>query len=272
MKLWQKLMEIQKAVPTFTNSEKSDKKKSGSKDSEYLFTPGWQIAQAIRNLMDKYNLMMPISVQSEEHQMVEYPVYKIIDGKVVSFIKKENLSVLSVEYTWVDTESGETAGPYMMITSGANGIDKSTASALSTAERYIFLKFFHIPCKDAGIELDSHDSSNIPGLKDQPIGATDSQIAKHRSGSPIRPIPPAEPAIPQAPAQPGTPMPTAFKYGKEYEDALNAIAMFGRGTQSHTDAVNKELGKLATAGYPVTDKLFIETLVLIAEERRIKKR
>lgn len=272
MKLWQKLMAIQKAVPTFTNSEKSDKKKSGSKDSEYLFTPGWQIAQAIRELMDKHNIMMPISVLSEEHQMVEYPVYKIIDGKVTSFLKKENLSVLTVEYTWVDTESGEMAGPYKMITAGANGIDKSTASALSTAERYIFLKFFHIPCKDAGIELDSHDSSNIPGLKDQPYGATDSQIARHQTESPVRRIPSAEPAIPKTPVQPSKPWPATPKYGKEYEDALNAIAMFGKGTQSHTNIVNSELGKLATAGYPVTDKLFVETLVLIAEERRMKNR
>lgn len=256
-------MEIQKKIPTFINSEKSDKKKSGTKDSEYLFTPGWKIVQEIRKQMDFHNLMMPISVVSEEHQMVEYPVYKMIDNKVVSFIKKENLSVVTVEYTWIDIDSGETAGPYRMITSGSNGIDKSTASALSAAERYIFLKFFHIPCKDNGIELDAHDSENIPGIKEQPVGATDGQIARQRSGSPIRTVPPAEPAIP------GIPQPRPA-YGPEYQEAVNAIAMFGRGTQSHTETVNRELAKLAAAGYPVSDRMFIETLVNIADERRLK--
>lgn len=262
MSIWTKLQEIQKAVPTFLNSEKADKKKAGSKDSEYLFTPGWQIIQAIRNEMDQRNIMMPVSVVSEQHEMVEYPVYKYVDGRVVSFIKKENLSTITMEYTWVDTVTGETAGPYRMIASGANGTDKSTASALSTAERYIFLKFFHIPCKDAGIELDSHDSSHIPGFKEQPMGATDAQIAKSKV-EPIRQIPPAE--------TPASPL-SRPNYGKEYEDAINAISMFGVGTQSHTEAVNRELAKLALAGYPAGDKMFVDTLIMIADERRTKNR
>lgn len=264
MKLWEKLMEIQKAITNFTNSEKSDKKKSGSKDSEYLFTPGWQISETIRSLMDKHNLMMPISIVSEEHQMVEYPVYKLVDNNVVSFIKKEILSVVTMEYTWVDTENGESAGPYRMIASGANGIDKSTAAAISTAERYVFLKFFHIPCKDAGSELDAHDSSNIPGLLEQPISATDTQIAKQKNRAPIRHVPSVEIQKAQ--------QPTPLSYGKEYDEALNAIAMFARGTQSHTEIVNRELTKLATYGYPVSDSLFVNTMLQIADERRLKFR
>lgn len=263
MSIWTKLQEIQKAIPTFLNSEKADKKKAGSKDSEYLFTPGWQIVQAIRAEMDNRDIMMPVSVISETHEMVEYPVYKYVDGRVVSFIKKENLSTITVEYTWIDTVTGETAGPYRMIASGANGTDKSTASALSTAERYIFLKFFHIPCKDAGIELDAHDASNIPGFREQPAGATEAQIAKSKVSEPIRQIPPAE--------IPATPM-TRPTYGKEYEDAINTIAMFAVGTQSHTEAVNRVLGALALAGYPAADKMFVETLIQIADERRTKAR
>lgn len=276
MKLWQKLMEIQKAIPAFVNSEKSDKKKPGSKNSEYLYTPGWQIVEAVRKELDSRGIMMPISVISEEHKMVEYPVYKVINGNVVSFIKKENLSVITMEYSWVDTDSGETAGPYRMIASGANGIDKSTAAALSTAERYAILKFFHVPCKDAGVELDAHDSTNIPGLKDQPMNATDSQIAGHKNGSPIRQIPSAEPPMPpqypQYPSQQAYSQQTLPKpgYGKEYEEAVNRIAMFGKGTQSHTEAVNAELAKLSTAGYPVGDRNFVETLILIADEKRLK--
>lgn len=253
-------MEIQKNISTFTNSEKSEKKKSGSKDSEYQFTPGWKICESIRAEMDKHGIMMPISVIKEEHQMVEYPVYKMLNGTVVSFIKKELLSTVTVEYSWVDTDTGDVAGPFQMITSGANGIDKSNASALSAAERYIFLKFFHIPTKDKGIELDSHDSSTIPGFREQPMNATDSDIAAQKAQGSVRMIPPVPQPIPQ----------TQPSYGKEYQDAVNAIAMFARGTKSHTDAVNRQLEVLSMSGYPVSDRNFVDTLVSIAEERRNK--
>ena len=261
--IWKKLLEIQKAIPAFLNTEKAEKKKPNSKESEYLYTPGAVISQAIRGEMDKRGIMMVMSVVEEQHQMIEYPVYKMINNQVVAFNKKENLSVITVEYTWIDTESGETVGPYRMIASGANGTDKSTASALSTAERYIFLKFFHIPCKDHGIEIDAHDSSFIPGLKDQPACANNAQIAAQKNAAPVQQVIPATTV--QVSSNPRRPM-----YGPEYEESVNAVSMFGKGTPSHTEAVNRELGKLAALGYPANDKSFIDTFVNIADERRLK--
>lgn len=251
-------MEVQKALTSFINTEASDKTKPGSKTSEYKYVPGWQITQEVRKQMDNHGLMMPVSIISENHQMVEYPVYKMIDGKVVSFVKKENLSVITMQYTWVDTETGETTEPYVMVASGANGIDKSTASALSAAERYIFLKFFHIPTKDAD-ELDAHDSANIPGMNNLHVNATDSQIARYKDET--RPTT----LYPQPLASQPTP---ACTYGQEYEAAVNAIAMFAKGTQSHTDCVNRTIVSLSRAGYPTNDKAFIDTLVETANDRR----
>lgn len=265
--IWQKLLEVQKAVTTFSNTEAAEKKKAGTKTSEYKYTPGWQITGEVRAQMDKLGLMMPVSIIREEHQMVEYPVYKLVNGVVTSFLKKENLSVVTMEYTWIDTETGEKAGPFQMIASGSNGIDKSTASAISAAERYIFLKFFHIATKDND-ELDAHDASSIPGLKEQPETATDSQVAKHKAGM-NRTVPAQETQQQMPPqAQPQPPAPQQMQFGKEYEQAVNEIAMFAIGTKSHAEAVNRAVTFLASAGYPAGDKFFVDTLVSIADNRR----
>lgn len=265
--IWQKLLEVQKAVTSFSNTEAAEKKKAGTKTSEYKYTPGWQITGEVRAQMDKLGLMMPVSIIREEHQMVEYPVYKLVNGVVTSFLKKENLSVVTMEYTWIDTETGEKAGPFQMIASGSNGIDKSTASAISAAERYIFLKFFHIATKDND-ELDAHDASSIPGLKEQPETATDSQVAKHKAGM-NRTVPAQETQQQMPPqAQPQPPAPQQMQFGKEYEQAVNEIAMFAIGTKSHAEAVNRAVTFLISAGYPAGDKFFVDTLVSIADNRR----
>lgn len=265
--IWQKLLEVQKAVTSFSNTEAAEKKKAGTKTSEYKYTPGWQITGEVRAQMDKLGLMMPVSIIREEHQMVEYPVYKLVNGVVTSFLKKENLSVVTMEYTWVDTETGEKAGPFQMIASGSNGIDKSTASAISAAERYIFLKFFHIATKDND-ELDAHDASSIPGLKEQPETATDTQVAKHKAGM-NRTVPAQETQQQMPPqAQPQPPAPQQMQFGKEYEQAVNEIAMFAIGTKSHAEAVNRAVTFLISAGYPAGDKFFVDTLVSIADNRR----
>lgn len=265
--IWQKLLEVQKAVTSFSNTEAAEKKKAGTKTSEYKYTPGWQITGEVRAQMDKLGLMMPVSIIREEHQMVEYPVYKLVNGVVTSFLKKENLSVVTMEYTWIDTETGEKAGPFQMIASGSNGIDKSTASAISAAERYIFLKFFHIATKDND-ELDAHDASSIPGLKEQPETATDTQVAKHKAGM-NRTVPAQETQQQMPPqAQPQPPAPQQMQFGKEYEQAVNEIAMFAIGTKSHAEAVNRAVTFLASAGYPAGDKFFVDTLVSIADNRR----
>ena len=271
--IWQKLLEIQRELTSFTNSEPAEKTKAGTKDPEYRYVPGWQITDQVRALMDKYGLMMPVNVLKEEHEMVEYPVYKILDGKVTSFVKKENLSVITMQYTWIDCETGETAGPFQMVASGSNGIDKSTASALSTAERYIFLKFFHIPTKDND-ELDAHDSSFIPGLKEQPVTATDSQIARDKTGRKAS-VPQTHqgnkpPVQQKQPQQQPLTQNARPSYGQEYEEAVNSIAMFARDTPSHIETVNRVLRMLQPYGYPVGETGFINTLVAVADERRLK--
>ncbi len=198
--IWTKLMQIQRTCPSFSNTEPSEKKKQGSKASSYDYTPGWKIVETVKGLMNNAGLMLLTNIKEEKHEMIDYPVYKIINGQLTTCQKKELLSTLKVEFTWLDTESGEKTEPFMMVASGANGTDKSTASALSFAERYFLLKFFHLTTKDPTEELDAHDSSYIPGLKDQPVDATMEQMANAQPAmaQPMN-IPPQQGYYPAAP-------------------------------------------------------------------------
>lgn len=162
--IWQKIFEIQKAIKTFNNTDGSDKLDPKTGKSAYIYTPGWKITETVRSLMDDLGLMLIPDIRFNRIDNIEYPVYKMINGTPMSFTKKEIHIALDADFTWIDPVTGETAGPYHIVASGANGTDKSTASALALAERYFLLKFFHISTHEADDEPDAHDSDNLPGI------------------------------------------------------------------------------------------------------------
>lgn len=161
--IWAKLFQIQKAFKTFAVTEDSEKKSDGGK-STYKYTPGWKIVEMLREQMDALGLMLVPAFTVGKCDVIEYPVYKLIGGTPMSFPKKEVHVIVNATFTWVDTTTGETAGPYPFVGAGANGTDKSTAAALSNAERYFLLKFFHITTREKDEELDAHDSDTVPGI------------------------------------------------------------------------------------------------------------
>lgn len=194
--IWAKLFEIQKRIKSFAVSEDSDKKAANGK-SEYRYTPGWEIVETLRTHMDDLGLMLIPNFKDQESKIIEYLVYKDFHGQAMSFTKKEMFVQVSVEFTWIDVESGEKAGPFLSYGYGANGTDKSGASAMSMAERYFLLRFFHFTTREAQDEQDAHDSGNIPGIpKDQQPGTL-------AQGQMVQAVPAPAPYVPQA--QPQTP-------------------------------------------------------------------
>ena len=186
--LWAKLFDIQKSVKGFVNNTDSDKQKPGEKKSAYQYTPGAEIITRLREKMDEHGIMLIPNMIDESHHDIEYNVYKFINSEPRSFLKKEVLCTVTYEYTWIDTTTGEQCGPFKAAGMGANGTDKSLASAIALAERYFILKFFHIPTWDPADEPDAHDSSNLPGIpaNAQPMNATDRQIV-FQNGAPAAP-------------------------------------------------------------------------------------
>ncbi len=283
--LMAKLLEIQKSVEVFSNSEDSDKKNAKGQ-SEYKYTPGWVILEAVRKKMNELGLLLIQDVLDESHTMIDYPVFKSINGTIMSFNKREMYSTVKVSYTWHDTQTGETFGPVTMPGAGANGTDKSLASALALSERYFLLKTFHIPTRDKDDEPDAHDSGNIPGIPagQQPLAATDRQVA---SASGQAPVPQAQQQPAQAAPAAQRPVsgdrvnpyaaPQGYKPqgGRPFDpnDPLIArtagsLSHFQAGTPSHQQTLNASAQALAANGFNVQDPDFMVNLTEMGQAMR----
>lgn len=202
LNLMQKLFEIQKKIKTFATSEDSDKTVAGGK-AAYRYTPGWEITEKIREEMDKVGIMLIPNCKETRSTLIEYPVYKDFHGTAMSFTKKEMFVEVTVEFTWWDTTSNEKAGPFVAQGYGANGTDKSGATALSMAKRYFLMNFFNFTTHEATDEQDAHDAGNIPG-----IASSNENVKTLSDGRSVQAIAAPQPVAPTA--QPGQPMQGAY--------------------------------------------------------------
>ncbi len=126
MAIYKKLLELQKAVVGLT------KDKSGN---SYQYVSGDQVLAIVRPKMDLLGLLLIPEVKQYEFHREDYTVK---NGE-----KSEMFCSLSILFTWVDAESGEKL-PCEWASSGMNAWDKSLGSAITYAERYFLLKFFHV--------------------------------------------------------------------------------------------------------------------------------
>ncbi len=137
MKIYKKLLEIQKAVDGFSKDGKGFK---------YKYTTGSQVLEKIRPLMNEYGLLLKQEVLELENTRIDY--------KAKTGDKSENLSKVKLKFTWIDSETGE-RDENLFYANGMNDWEKGLGSALTYAERYFLLKYFHIPTdKD---DVDSKD-------------------------------------------------------------------------------------------------------------------
>ena len=63
----------------------------------------------------------------------------------------EILSKVMMKFTWIDSETGE-KDENLFGANGMNAFDKGVGSALTYAERYFLLKFFHIATDEDDID------------------------------------------------------------------------------------------------------------------------
>lgn len=258
-----KLLDIQKSVDGFSNSEDSEKKNAKGL-SEYKYTPGWVILETIRKKMNELGLLLLPNVVEEQHDMIDRPVFKNINGTIMSFNKREMFVDVKVAYTWHDVETGETMGPIVMPGHGANGTDKSYASALALSERYFFLKTFHIPTRDREDEPDAHDCDYIPGIpaEAQPPMATDRQIAASIScGTMAQPYPANGAGYQRQYPQPAqAPEQDNARTRQIMDECVRRLSMFQINTPSHNQTLGECLSILGSNGIDWTRDNLVERL------------
>lgn len=124
--IYKKLLEIQRAVVGLAKDAKGN---AGD------YVTGNKILSIVRPMMDKLGLVLVPEVVDSEFTP---QTYQTKNGE-----KKEMFCRLKIQFTWIDTQSGEKV-THQWASTGMNGYDKGYGSALTYGERYYLLKLFHI--------------------------------------------------------------------------------------------------------------------------------
>lgn len=138
MNLYQKLVAIQQEVRGAAKDTTA-----GQGFASYPYVSGNKIIGMIRPRMDFYGILLVPEIDSIENERIDYQTNK---GS-----KSELLSKVMMTFTWIDAESGEKL-PVKFGANGMNNWDKGLGSALTYAERYFLLKFFHVPTDEDDVD------------------------------------------------------------------------------------------------------------------------
>jgi len=127
MSIYEKLLTIQAQIDHFTKDKRGH---------NYSYTTGDAILSKIRPLMNENGLLLKQEVVDITNERIDY------DTKYGT--KSEMFTCTKQLFTWIDTETGEKE-EVRWAANGMNDWDKGFGSALTYAERYFLLKFFHVP-------------------------------------------------------------------------------------------------------------------------------
>ena len=139
--IYQKLLTIQQRV----NGLGKDKA-----TYNYKYVTGDKLLGEVKPMMNELGLLLKQEVLSIENTRQDY-VTKAGN-------KSEILSKVMMKFTWIDTESGE-KDENLFGANGQNDWEKGLGSALTYAERYFLLKYFHIATDEDDIDNDQRKTT-----------------------------------------------------------------------------------------------------------------
>ena len=230
MSVYKKLLQVQAATRALAPDAEGQ---TGA--ARYKYVAGAKVLDRIRPKMDELGLLLTQEVTDITNEPI---TYNTRNGE-----KTEMFTTIKIRFTWIDTED-ESRLVNEFCANGMNAFDKGLGSALTYAERYYLMKFFHI----------ATDEDDIDALvKDEAIGKPTAAV-KARRQSAGRDKQPAAP-------QPYTPMPEDYywkiiecyakgipaKDGRDYRSAWieqthaqdEQIAIFDRDVEDYLAAANK---------------------------------
>lgn len=155
LNLYQKLLHIQTKI----NGLGKDKT-----TYQYKYVTGDKVLGEIKPLMNQLGLILKQEVISIENTRQDYLTTK---GS-----KSEILSKVMMQFTWIDCATGE-KDVNSFGANGQNDWEKGLGSALTYAERYFLLKYFHIATDEDDIDNDQRKTS-------APIAQTNFEDAKSK--------------------------------------------------------------------------------------------
>lgn len=164
MKLYEKLLEIQKHV----NGLAKDKKANN-----YSYVTGDKVLSIVKPKMNELGLLLKQEILSITNERQDY---KTGIGTQYEKPKSEILSKVDMRFTWVDAETGD-KDENLFGANGQNDWDKGVGSALTYAERYFLLKYFHIATDEDDIDNpDRKPDEKQPESKANPVTKSDKDL------------------------------------------------------------------------------------------------
>lgn len=163
LNIYQKLLEVRKAVPYLQKS---------SEGHQYKYTGSSQVLSSVRQKLDEMGLLLTVKVIG----------HNVLSETVENTDKYNNLkktttyfTELDLEFTWINTENPSET---VVIPFYGQGVDiageKGVGKALTYAEKYFILKQFNIATdKD---DPDSFQKKNEQGQEQPSNGASDKQL------------------------------------------------------------------------------------------------
>ena len=146
MSLYKKLLEVQKKVIGLGK----DKKSFG-----YDYVTGSKVLEHIKPILNEHGILLKQEVMSVEKERINY--------KAKSGEKSEMLYSVYQKFTWIDTDTGE-KDENTFFSSGMNDWEKGLGSALTYAERYFLLKYFHIATDEDDIDNTARKNNDLVSL------------------------------------------------------------------------------------------------------------
>jgi hypothetical protein len=147
LNIYQKLLSIQEKV------------KGLGKDKQamtYKYTTGDKVLDHLRPLWTEAGLLLKQEILSIENTRQDYTV-----GGNTPRPKSEILSKVMMKFTWVDAATGD-KDENLFGANGQNDWDKGIGSALTYAERYFLLKYFHIATDEDDIDNPGRKPADEP--------------------------------------------------------------------------------------------------------------
>ena len=160
MTLYEKLLIMQTSVDAVIKDGKNSSDK-------YDFASDENVLDTFRPMMDELKLLLIPKVRAAQ----------VLEGQTRSGTARY-LTEMTVDMQWVDVETGET----LEVPWYAQGVDlageKGVGKALTYAEKYFLLKFFHVPTKKDDPDSDGRTGS---GEKKQSAQAKKELVQYHRA-------------------------------------------------------------------------------------------
>jgi hypothetical protein len=137
--------------------------KKDKKSFSYEYVTGTKILGFIKPLMNELGLLLKQEVVSIENTRMDY--------QAKNGAKTEVLSKVMMKFTWIDVMTGE-MDENSFGANGQNDFEKGLGSALTYAERYFLLKYFHIATDEDDIDNPERHTSApvIPAFAEERIG------------------------------------------------------------------------------------------------------